>query len=60
LCGVKGGGGFRALIAEFVAATSFDPVGAQYKEELRRDAVSTFAKDSTERMYDFLPPTLIG
>jgi hypothetical protein len=54
---VEGGRDFGALIAEFAADPSFDPVGGRYAEELRHDAVSSFAKARTARMYNFLPPS---
>jgi len=54
---VEGGRDFGSLIAQFAAKPSFDPVGGGYEEELRSDAVSSFAKARTARMYDFLPPT---
>ena len=52
---VEGGRDFGSLIAQFAAKPSFDPVTGEYKEELRDDAVSSFAKARTARMYDFLP-----
>jgi hypothetical protein len=52
---VEAGRDFAALIAELAATPSFDPVGGSYESELRCDAVSSFAKTRTTKMYDFLP-----
>jgi hypothetical protein len=52
---VEGGRDFGAIIAESAAKPSFDPVGEGYEADLRRDAVSSFAKARATRMYDFLP-----
>jgi hypothetical protein len=54
---VESGRDFGSLIAEFACDPSCDPLSEKYPDELRLDAVSSFAKAKANRMYDFLPPT---
>ena len=54
---VENGHDFGTVIAKCASVPSYDPVGESYANELRVDAVSSFAKLRTERMYNFLPPT---
>jgi hypothetical protein len=54
---VEQGNDFGTVVSRCASSDSVDPLAAFYLSELQRDAVSSFAKRNTERMYDFLPVT---